>query len=273
MQYGFVLPGGSATEQLEQAIVANQAGWDGIFVWEAAYGVDPWTLLAAVAQRTDRIRLGTMLTPLPWRRPWKLASQVVTLDQLSAGRAILAVGVGATDAELGRTGEELDRRARADMLGEGIDLIAGLWEGRLKYEGTRYSIDLTPRSDLADSVRPVQMPRPPIWVVGVWPRMRSMRRVLRGDGLLLHVMNADGAGFADTKPEHIREIRTWLTGQGARPDFDIISEGETPADDHARAVELVNPWSEAGATWWLETRWSNGDDLRARIEAGPPRGD
>ena len=101
MQYGFVLPGGSATEQLEQAIVAEQAGWDGIFVWEAAYGVDPWTLLAAIAQRTSRVRLGTMLTPLPWRRPWKLASQVVTLDQLSAGRAILAVGVGAVDAELG----------------------------------------------------------------------------------------------------------------------------------------------------------------------------
>ena len=97
MKYGAVLPGGTAAEQLELALLAEQAGWDGLFAWEAAYGVDAWTLLAAVAARTSRIRLGTMLTPLPWRRPWKVASQVATLDQLSGGRAILAVGVGAPD--------------------------------------------------------------------------------------------------------------------------------------------------------------------------------
>jgi alkanesulfonate monooxygenase SsuD/methylene tetrahydromethanopterin reductase-like flavin-dependent oxidoreductase (luciferase family) len=90
MRYGLVLPGGTATEQLEQAVLAERAGWDGVFVWEAAYGVDAWTLLGAMAQRTERLRLGTMLTPLPWRRPWKVASQAATLDQLSGGRAILA---------------------------------------------------------------------------------------------------------------------------------------------------------------------------------------
>jgi len=270
MRFGFVLPGGSATEQLEQAIVADRAGWDGIFAWEAAYGVDPWTLLAAIAQRTTRVRLGTMLTPLPWRRPWKLASQVATLDQLSGGRAILAVGVGATDAVLGRTGEELDRRARADMLGEGIDLINGLWVGQLKFEGSRYSIDLTPRAEVATLAQPVQKPRPPIWVVGVWPRMRSMRRVLRGDGLLLHVMGPDGRTFAETKPGDIRTVRAWLGEQGVGPDFDVISEGETPAADPARAAEIVAPWAEAGCTWWLETRWTSAADLQARLEAGPP---
>src|ERR1700681_1135624 len=83
MRCGVVLPGGTATQQLELAIVAEQAGWDGVFVWEAAYGVDAWTLLAAIAARTRRVRLGTLLTPLPWRRPWKVASQVATLDQLS----------------------------------------------------------------------------------------------------------------------------------------------------------------------------------------------
>ncbi len=80
MRFGFVLPGGTARQQLEQAVLAEQAGWDGIFVWEAAYGVDAWSLLAAIAARTRRIRLGTLLTPLPWRRPWKVASQAATLD-------------------------------------------------------------------------------------------------------------------------------------------------------------------------------------------------
>ena len=87
MRYGVVLPGGTAPEQLDQAVLAEQAGWDAVFTWEAAYGVDAWSLLAAIAVRTGRIRLGTMLTPLPWRRPWKVASQVATLDQLSGGRA------------------------------------------------------------------------------------------------------------------------------------------------------------------------------------------
>jgi len=271
-----VLPGGTATHQLEQAIVADEAGWDAVFVWEAAYGVDPWTLMAAMAQRTTHVRLGTLLTPLPWRRPWKLASQVVTLDQLSGGRAILAVGLGAVDTGLGRTGEELDRRTRADMMGEGIDLMAGLWEGRLKFDGQHYTMDLSPRTDLAHSAQPVQKPRPPIWVVGVWPRMRSMRRVLHGDGLLPHVMGDDG--FRDTVPDDIRAMRRWLAEQGTRADFDIITEGETPPDDPARAAEQVAPWAEAGCTWWIESRWSTGvpqgerdAEVRARLEAGPPR--
>jgi alkanesulfonate monooxygenase SsuD/methylene tetrahydromethanopterin reductase-like flavin-dependent oxidoreductase (luciferase family) len=76
MRSGFVLPWGTATEQLELAILAEQAGWDRVFVWEAACGIDAWSLLAAMAARTTRIKLGTMLTPLPWRRPWKVASQV-----------------------------------------------------------------------------------------------------------------------------------------------------------------------------------------------------
>src|ERR1051326_9631235 len=105
MQTGFVLPGGPATELVEQAELAERSGWDGVFVPELAYGVDAWSLLAAMAARTERIRLGTLLTPLPWRRPWKVASQVATVHQLSAGRAILAVGVGAID-----TGRSEERR-------------------------------------------------------------------------------------------------------------------------------------------------------------------
>src|SRR3954453_17264900 len=94
-RYGVILPGGTGGEQLEQAVIADQAGWDGVFVWEAAYGVDAWSLLSAMAVRTERVKLGSVLPPLPWRRPWKVASQAATLDALSNGRAILSVGLGA----------------------------------------------------------------------------------------------------------------------------------------------------------------------------------
>jgi alkanesulfonate monooxygenase SsuD/methylene tetrahydromethanopterin reductase-like flavin-dependent oxidoreductase (luciferase family) len=269
MRCGFVLPGGTATEQLDLAVLAEQAGWDGIFVWEAAYGVDPWSLLSAMAIRTTRIKLGTMLTPLPWRRPWKLASQVATLDQLSAGRAILAVGVGATDTELPSTGENNDLRDRAERLDEGIDLIRELWEGRNSYHGKHYTYE-TGRMDLTRMSAPVQQ-RIPIWVVGVWPRPKSMRRVLRCDGVIPQY-GAEGT------PADAAAVRAWLTEHGASARLDIISEGETPAGDHAAATAAVAPWAEAGCTWWLETRWMLPHEsldrlhqVRERLAAGPPR--
>jgi alkanesulfonate monooxygenase SsuD/methylene tetrahydromethanopterin reductase-like flavin-dependent oxidoreductase (luciferase family) len=274
MRYGFILPGGTATQQLELAELADRTGWDGVFVWEAAYGVDAWTLLGAMAQRTERVSLGTMLTPLPWRRPWKVASQAVTLDQLSGGRAILAVGLGAVESELGNTGEEMDRRVRAEMLDEGIDLIRGFWEGRLQFEGKRYRTDLFGRNDLAEVAAPVQQ-RIPIWVVAAWPRPKSMQRVLRCDGLLPNVM--DGASIRETTPDDMRAMRAWLDEHGAPADFDLVAEGETPADDPDGARRHVAMWEDAGATWWLEARWEmphhNPErmrQVRERLEAGPP---
>jgi alkanesulfonate monooxygenase SsuD/methylene tetrahydromethanopterin reductase-like flavin-dependent oxidoreductase (luciferase family) len=266
MKCGFVLPGGTANHQLEQAIAAEEAGWDAVFVWEAAYGVDAWSLLAAMAQRTSRIRLGTMLTPLPWRRPWKVASQAVTLDALSGGRAILAVGLGAVDPGLGTTGEVTDRKERADLLDEGIDIIAALWSGDYLYKGAKFDVDLAARMQFFGPLpRPVQQPRIPIWCVAKWPHPKSMRRILRFDGLLPY---AD-----ELTPDVVRDMIAWLDTNGGRRDgFDVIQEGETPADDAAAAAEVIKPWADAGATWWLEARWqaTSDDEVAERIAAGPP---
>ncbi|MEV7623332.1 LLM class flavin-dependent oxidoreductase [Actinoplanes sp. NPDC089786] len=267
MRYGVILPGGTATQQLEQAVLADRSGWDGVFVWEAAYGVDAWSLLAAIAVQTSQVRLGTILTPLPWRRPWKVASQVATVDQLSGGRAILGIGVGAITTDLPQTGEELDLHTRADMMDEGIDLIRALWAGEARAEGVHYQYAVD-RNDLAEVGRPVQE-RVPIWVVAKWPRPRSMRRVLKCDGLI--------PGHEQT-PANIRDTRAWLAEQGGPAGLDILAEGETPADDAAAAWEAVRPLAAAGCTWWMETRWEmphNSDDRMAqiteRIAAGPPR--
>jgi len=272
MRCGVVLPGGTATEQLDQAVLAEQAGWDGVFVWEAAYGVDAWSLLAAMAVRTARVRLGTMLTPLPWRRPWKVASQVATLDQLSGGRAILAVGVGAVDTDLPDTAEVTDLRGRAERLDEGIDLIRTLWDGGTSYHGQHYHYD-TGRLDLTAAAQPAAG-RIPLWVVGVWPRPKSLRRALRCDGIIPQY-NLDGR---EAGPDDARAVTGWLAEHGARPGFDIVADGETPAGDRAAAAALVGPWADAGCTWWLETRWEMPHDsaermgqIRERLAAGPPR--
>lgn len=269
MRAGVILPGGTAEQQLEQAILADESGWDAVFVWEAPYGVDAWSLLAAMAARTDRVRLGTMLTPLPWRRPWKVASQVVTLDQLSGGRAILTVGLGALETDLPRTGEVIDRRQRAALMDDGIDLIRTLWAGQTSYHGPHYDYECE-RDDLARVGRPVQE-RIPIWVVAAWPRPKSMRRVLRCDGVVPQFENGDD-------PDAVRAMRAWLNEHGARPDLDVTVEGETPADDPAAAAATLGPWAAAGCTWWLESRWEmphhSPERMRQisdRIAAGPPR--
>jgi hypothetical protein len=265
LRYGTVLPAGTAPEQVELAVLAEQAGWDGVFVWEAAYGPDAWSMLAAMAARTSRVRLGTMLTPLPWRRPWKVASQVATLDQLSGGRAILAVGVGALDTDLPATGEVTDLRERADRMDEGIDLIRKLWEGGRSYHGKYYDYE-TGRPDLSAAAKPVQQ-RIPVWVVGVWPAPRSMRRVLRCDGMIPQYAGVDRV----PRPEDAAAVRGWLTEQGLPGSFDLIADGETPGDKPALAAEIAATWSEAGCTWWLETRWATRDTMGDRIAAGPPR--
>ncbi len=263
MRCGAVLPGGTATEQLELALLAEQAGWDGVFVWEAAYGADAWSMLAAMAVRTDVVRLGTMLTPLPWRRPWKVASQVATLDQLSGGRAILAVGVGAVDTDLPATGEVTDLRTRAARLDEGIDLIRTLWQGGRSFHGQYYEYQ-TGRLDLSAAAAPVQ-DRIPIWVVGVWPAPKSMRRALRCDGVIPQYRATEPG------PRDGAAVTAWLAEHGAGTGFDVIADGETPADDASAAAATTASWAAAGCTWWLETRWEARDQMRARLAAGPPR--
>jgi alkanesulfonate monooxygenase SsuD/methylene tetrahydromethanopterin reductase-like flavin-dependent oxidoreductase (luciferase family) len=206
-----------------------------------------------------------------------VASQAATLDQLSHGRAVLAVGLGAVTTGLDRMGEPTDRRVRAELLDEGIDLIQRLWHGGLSFSGRHYHIDLSAREDLYRVALPVQQPCIPVWVVGAWPRPRSMRRVLHCDGLLPVCIDPAG-GFRRTTPDDIRAMRRWLEEHGrTSQSFDVVAEGETPTDDAERAAELVGPWAEAGCTWWIEARWQlphEADErmreVRQRLSAGPP---
>ncbi len=270
MKYGFVLPYGDARTVADLAHEAEGAGWDGFFVWEPIWGIDPWVSLAAAAMRTERIRLGTMLTPLSIRKPWKLASETATLDNLSGGRVILSVGLGAPDTGFASFGEETDRKIRAELVDEGLEILTGLWRGQpFTFEGKHYHLRET---KFYPPPQPVQQPRIPIWVVGAYPRRKSMRRALRYDGLLPMKMNPDGK-FAEMTPEVIREIKAYIDqNRAAAAPFDIIQEGRTPGDDPGAAARIVRPWSEAGVTWWIEAMWGEEqvEKMVARLRQGPP---
>lgn len=273
MKFGFIFPGGEARLAAELGREAERAGWDGFFVPDAVWYHDPWVTLAAVAMVTQRIRLGTMLTPVSRRRPWKLAAETATLDRLSHGRVILSVGLGALDTGFENFGEETERTARAELLDEGLKIIAGLWCGQpFRFKGKHYAIK--PYRVLAPKP-PLQKPRIPVWVVGVLGRDKSMRRVTNWDGWLPNKLDANGK-HAPVTPDDIRAGKAWLAKhRRAETKFDIVVEGRTPGNKREKARAVVKEWADAGATWWLEAMWAARAPsivkIRERIKQGPPK--
>jgi hypothetical protein len=275
MKYGFVLPRGDARTTAEFASQAEKSGWDGFFVWEPVWGIDAWVCLTAAAMRTERIKLGTLLTPVSRMRPWKLASETATLDNLSNGRVILSVGLGAIDTGFKDFGEIIDRQTRAELLDEGLDILTKLWSGNpFIHNGKHYQVEITEKT-FSPPPPPVQKPRIPIWVVGAWPRMKSMQRVLRYDGLLPNVMDKKGkVRMSPATPSEILEMKKFIeANREQETTFDIVIEGQTPGDDPHKDASIVRPYKEAGATWWIEALWSSHEpeEILARITGGPPR--
>jgi alkanesulfonate monooxygenase SsuD/methylene tetrahydromethanopterin reductase-like flavin-dependent oxidoreductase (luciferase family) len=266
MRYGVSL-GAAGVERdpralAELAALAEASGWDGIFledylVYQGQEGTptyDPWVVLAAMAMATTRIRLGTTVTPVPRRRPWKLASEAVTLDHLSGGRLILGVGAGDIgDLGFGATGEPVDPRTRAELLDEGLDIVAGLWSGEpISYRGRHHRVD-----GLRLSPRPLQRPRIPIWVGGDWRLLGVRRRVTRWDG---------SCAYNVATPQHVRDVLAAVERErGTSAGFDVKVGGE-------RDPALVRALAAAGATWWND--WMPPGELaatRKTIGAGPLR--
>jgi hypothetical protein len=274
MKSGFVFPGNDPVAALECAVAAETAGWDGFFVWEAPWSADAWAMLGAIAARTERIRIGTLLTPIPIRRPWKLAGETATIDVLSDGRLILAVGLGAPDTGFASFGLPTDRRTRAELLDEGLEILTGLWSGQpFSFSGRHYEIG---GPTLVSAPTPVQrrdgVPHIPVWIVGAWGRPKSMARVLRCDGMLPHAGLPDGS-ILSAGDLPLGEMRTWLD-DNVPPGrvIDLIVEGTTPGEDPAGQAAILGPLADAGATWWIESLWDGElEAVRARIDLGPPR--
>lgn len=275
MNFGFVYPGADPAKALELARSAEESGWDAFFMWEAVWSVDPWVTLGAIAAQTRRIRLGTLLTPVPIRQPWKLAAETATLDVLSGGRVILSAGLGAPDTGFGNFGFPTDRKTRAGLLDESLEILTGLWAGQpFSFSGTHYQIR---EHSFHPAPAPVQQrgsrPHIPIWMVGAWGRTPSMARVLKCDGFLPNVLGPDGQHRPVT-PADVGEMRPWLDAHA--PDgrsIDIIVEGSTPGADRAAQQAVVAPFAAAGATWWIEALWAATDPeaVAARVRQGPPQ--
>lgn len=244
MKFGFVVPWGDAEDVGDLAAAAETSGWDGLFVWEPVWGVDAWISLGLAAARTSKIRLGTLLTPPSRRRPWELASQVATVDRISSGRVTLSVGLGATNSGFETFGEECDRRTRAELMDESLDIICGLWGGQpFEYDGQHYTVQPTEFPTIGETV---QKPRVPIWCVGALGREKSMTRALSWDGIIPQVL--DSGEIRQPHLDEVAALRDRVKSEIADRAFDIIVEGSM--SDHSPAA-----YADAGATWWIESMW------------------
>jgi alkanesulfonate monooxygenase SsuD/methylene tetrahydromethanopterin reductase-like flavin-dependent oxidoreductase (luciferase family) len=266
----------------EVARRAEEAGWDGLLVWDHVAGekglrweiADPWILLTAAALATRRIRLGTAITAVPRRRPSKLAREVTTLDRLTGGRMILGAGLGTpVEGEYGSFGDTTDIRVLAERLDESLHALDLLWSGEpVTYHGNQVTLD-----DVQFLPAPVQRPRVPVWVGGMWPNKAPMRRAARWDGAIPAM-----ADFASGRPPGVSEARDLVqflhAGRAANgladSPFDIALGGVSSAGPAGR--DVAGPLADLGVTWWVErVRWG-GDMGRAapvlrRLEQGPPR--
>ncbi|MET0134627.1 MAG: LLM class flavin-dependent oxidoreductase [Kibdelosporangium sp.] len=246
---------------------AEAAGWDGCFVWDqlcwrspVRQVADPWISLAAMATATEQLRLGPMVSPLPRRRPAKVARETATLDRLSGGRLTLGVGIGSDrfGAELSKTGEQLDDRRRGQMLDESLAILAAAWSGEpVHHQGEHHTVD-----DIEFLPRPVQRPGVPVWAAGFPGNVKPIRRAARLDGFFPANLE---------HPDQLAEVAAAITGlrSGVTGPYDIaigLPVGSDPL-----------PYAAAGATWWLP-EFEPGvplDTVRGVLRDGPasPGGD
>jgi alkanesulfonate monooxygenase SsuD/methylene tetrahydromethanopterin reductase-like flavin-dependent oxidoreductase (luciferase family) len=257
----------------ELARDAENAGWDGCFIWDHLQVegsqplTDPWIALAAIAVVTSRIRIGPMVTPLYRRHPWKLARETVSLDHLSDGRLTLGVGLGSDMfGEITTFEGPLDDRNRAAMLDEGLAVLVGLWSGKaFTFNGRHYRI-----TETTFLPKPVQSPRIPIWVAGTWPRKPPFRRAARYDGVIGVAGNLKSSLSPEDIVEMVSYIRRFRFTDAA---FDVIHLGETTGTQRELDRERIDAYRQVGVTWWLESifpRFSSAASARDRILKGPP---
>ena len=276
MRFGIHVPNFGDFHDLRATAVlareAEDAGWDGFFLWDhMQYGkstyhptVDPWVCLAAIAMQTEHIRLGPLVTPIPRRRPWKLARETVSIDHLSSGRLILGVGLGfPPDAEFEHFGENPDVQARAQKLDEGLDVLNGLWSGKpFAYTGQQYTVQQT-----RFRPPPLQQPRIPIWVGGSWGKSKApFRRAARWDGVCPEGIKT---------PADVRAMAAYIAQyRTSDAPFDIVRSAAIPSGAGAEIRAKLEPWAEAGVTWWIvgtTGRTGAFEFMRQVIVQGPPQ--
>ncbi len=178
----FIVAGGNDYSEWEsvkrEAEEADKRGFWGYLIsdhymtpgYSGSSTLDAWTALTYLAVKTKSIRLGTLVTPIPFRPPSLLAKVVSTLDLVSSGRSLLGVGAGWSRPEFDGYSKWSSAKTRVDRTDEGVRLILRLWQDhKVNFEGRYYKA-----KGAVLEPKPVQKPHPPLLFGGEGPRMLRM---------------------------------------------------------------------------------------------------
>ena len=253
------------------AAAAEEAGWDGVFVWDHLLAApmavgEAWTTLAAIAVATSKIRIGAMVTPLARRRPWTLARQIAAVDRLSGGRLVAGVGLGDDGwHEFSSFGEATEPKERGLLLDESLEILQGLLSGEpVRHQGARHTVDTTPFLPL-----PVQRPVP-VWAACWWPNRKPLARAARLQGCF-PVFGGSGQP-APPPAADLTEIRDELRRLGAGDEHDLVIRCATHrlAPDERGAA--LRTFADCGVTWMLEGFGprQRSAQVEAYVRSGPP---
>ena len=186
---------------VDVAVLAEELGYDSVWVYDHFHNVpraaheavfEAWTTMAAISQRTSRVRLGQMVGCNSYREPSVLAKITSTVDVISGGRLDWGIGAGWYEHEYKGYGFEFPRpAARIGMLRESVEIVKSMWtQADTTYEGTYYTLH-----GAQCDPKPLQAPHPPIWIGG------------GGEQLTLRVVarHADCANFGGKPHEWVRK--------------------------------------------------------------------
>jgi alkanesulfonate monooxygenase SsuD/methylene tetrahydromethanopterin reductase-like flavin-dependent oxidoreductase (luciferase family) len=260
---------------IEFAIEAEKAGWDGIFLPDhLLYDrktvpsiTDTWILLSAIAAKTKKIKIGTCVSALPRYHPWQFAKLSATLDILSNGRLILGIGLGGPAVEYETFGEKYDIKNLAEKMEESLEIIQGLWTGEpFSYAGKYYQIN-----GACFLPKPVQTPRIPLIIGGMWPNKKPFIRSSKYDGIMPIYKKFP----QDLTTEQLKEIINLIKeNRKNNNSFEVMTFG-TGFFTSDKRTELVKPFIDIGITWWLEhvntLMQPSVEAMREWVKLGPPK--
>ena len=270
----------SYRDQLDLARLAERVGFEAFFRsdhYRSFPGpsdrptTDAWTVLAGIARETERIRLGTLVSPVTFRHPGSFAKVVTTVDEMSGGRIEVGVGAGWNDPEHSQLGLAFPEIAkRADLMEDELQILHGLWEqpDGWSFEGRQVRI-----ADAGFHPKPVQRPHPPI-LVGGEGSPRSLRMAAR---------YADEYNMSSGGPDNCTEVFGRLDAECVRIGRDpktvarSVMAGVLMGADDAEVARRVDAQlamvgaAETDAAAWFEARrprWIAGTPDQARAMVG-----
>ncbi len=255
-------------DYIKLAKSAEECGWEGFFIWDHVFlpwspdehVLDSWSILAAIATQTNKLTLGTTVTPLARRRPMVVARQAITIEKLSGGRFILGVGLGGTE-EFKALGEEEDPKIRGEMLDESLEILKGLWSGKpFTFDGKHYKIKEPVKFKPAGKIK--------IWVGGNWPNKKPFRRAAKYDGVFPLKAGSDPSIY----PQDLQEIMSYIRKyRKSTESFEFVKSIYTIKDKEHDVY--IHDFIDVGVAWLLEAFWPGRcslKEIQERIEQGPP---